>query len=262
MAIRKTLPVILLTLIWALLPAVQTFASVQLGVLARDPEATAVLGLDDRLALHIGYTSEQPLRLRVDTLYHDMPHEVGAVTSPATLQPSGEGESLVWIRYTNPTHIDTLRVTALDAQWQVLASVSVAVDVTWREGVAESPRTPAAWVTAMERSERREQDFTYDPLPKPTESLWDIFFLISVASLPVYLLLQVQMLRRYRKRWRELAIVPLVSLLPLIIFSLIGFGMNLELWVSFLFRCVPFALAYLLVLWLIKRLWSGRLPTR
>ncbi len=253
---------LLVMLVCAFLLIVQPAGAVQLRVLAQDPEAKAVLGLNDRLALHIGYASEQAVRFQVSAMLQGQLLEVGAVTSPAALQPSGEGESLVWIGFANATHIDTVRVTALDAQWQPLESLSVAADVTWRPLEVSLSRTPAAWVKSLEKSERREVDFTYDPLPKPTESLWDVFFLVSVASLPIYLLLQFMMLRNYRKRWRELAAVPLVSLLPLVIFSMIGFGMDLQLWASFLFRCVPFALLYLLVLWVFKRFRPAKLPRR
>lgn len=243
-------------------PISSAVASIQLNVLEQDPENGAVIGLGDHLTLRVSYTSGQPLRFRVDAFREGSILEVGAITNPGTLQPSGEGETLVWIGFSNATHIDGVRITAIDAEWRELEALSVATDVTWRADAASPPRTPAAWVTKLQKSERRESDFTYDPLPKPAESLIDIFFLVSLVSLPVYLLLQVQMLRLYRTRWRELAAVPLVSLLPLILFSLIGFGMNLGLWASFLFRCVPFALLYLLVLWVVKRFWSGKLPAR
>jgi len=257
MCFRKTALFFCLALTATFLLAVQSMAAVQLRVLAQDPESSTTLELGSRLSLHLGYSSDQPLRFRLEALHQNNLHEVGAITNPATLQPSGEGETLVWISFSNATHIDTVRVTALDAQWNRLESTTVATDISWREGTGSLPRTPEAWIGALEKTERREQDYTYDPLPKPTEPLWDLFFLFSVAALPVYLLLQFLMLRRYQTRWRELAAVPLVALVPLIFFSLIGFGMDLGLWASFLFRCTPFALAYLLVLWVVKRFRPG-----
>lgn len=262
MNFRKTVPALFLALACTFLLTIQTVEAVELQVLAQDPEASAELSLGDRLALHIGYNSEQPLRLRAEALREGQLFEVGAVTNPATLQPSGDGEALVWISFSNATHIDTVRVTALDARWQTLESVAVATDVVWRENTGSPPRAAAAWVGPLAKAERRELDFTYDPLPKPGESLWDLFFLLSVAALPVYLLLQFLMLQHYRARWRELAAIPLVSLVPLIVFSLIGFGMDLGLWASFLFRCSPFALAYLLLLWVVKRFRPAKSPVR
>lgn len=258
----KTALLFSLALAGTFLIAAQAMAAVQLRVVAQDPESSTTLDLGSRVSLHIGYSSDQPLRFRIEALYESKIHEVGAITSPATLQPSGEGETLVWISFSNATHIDSVLVTALDAQWDVLESTTVATDFSWREGVGGQPREPAPWVVTLGKTERREHDFIFDPLPKPTEPLWDIFFLCSVASLPIYLLLQFLMLRHYRARWRELAAVPLVALVPLISFSLIGFGMDLGLWTSFLFRCAPFALAYLLLLWVIKRFRTGTSSVR
>jgi uncharacterized membrane protein len=71
-------------------------------------------------------------------------------------------------------------------------------------------------------------------------------------AMPVYLIMQLQMLIRYRGRWQWYATVPLLPIVPLALYSALGLGLSAELWVIFLFRYMSVALIYLAVLWVVK----------
>jgi len=49
--------------------------------------------------------------------------------------------------------------------------------------------------------------------------------------------------------WRNYVIAPLLPIVPLCLYSLVGLGMETAYWIIFLFRYFPAALAYLLIVW-------------
>lgn len=237
----------------------QSPAAPQVEIVATDPAEAAILGFDEQLYLRLAYRSAIPLRFEPRAFFEGEPRTFAARVSHPRLHPPGEGEALAWISFSDPTHIDEVRINLLDAEWRPLDTVSRPVDLRWRTAGPEIARQPAAWVDILSRAERRQMDYVYDPVPQEHGLMTDLMFLITVASAPVYLLLQVQMLRRYRGRWRELSAVPLITAVPLTLYAvLIGFDLDPELWLAFLFRCTPFALLYLLALWLIKRLRTAK----
>jgi hypothetical protein len=115
-------------------------------------------------------------------------------------------------------------------------------------------------VDTLLKSERRKMDFVYDPAPQKFGDLYDIVFLLTIASFPAYILLQLHMLRRYRYRWRELAVIPLFPYMIVAFYALAGLDIERSLQVTFLFRYTPLALLYLVALWLAKRFWQDKLP--
>lgn len=233
---------------------------VQVSLVALDPQTETALGSDELLYVRVQYESGIPLRFQAIATREGMPLEVGAMRNPAVLHAPGSGEALVWVGYANPTHIDAVRVTVLDEAWQELSRLSHDADVTWQGAAAGQPREPAEWVAALLRSEKRKMDYVYDPAPQKYGTLYDIFFFLSLASMPAYLLLQLHMLWHYRYRWRELAVIPLFPYLILAFYALAGLGIETALQVTFLFRYTPLALLYLVCLWLAKRFWQKKLP--
>ncbi|MDT8441594.1 MAG: hypothetical protein RQ723_08025 [Desulfuromonadales bacterium] len=240
---------------WTAPVAATTGPAPQVEVLAIHPPAGTPLAFAERAYLRLGYHSSGPLRFQLRALRSGELHEIGFSASRPTLHVSGDEEALAWLAFDNVSHIDELRIDILDVQWQRLATLSVPTDLVWLEAAVRqaTPRPPAAWVTELERIERRKKDYFFDPAPRRHGTLSDAMFLITVAAAPLYILLQVQMLRLYRRRWRELAMVPLLAAVPLVPFALIvGFDYDIELWLAFLFRATPYALLYLLTLWTVK----------
>jgi hypothetical protein len=226
----------------------------------KDPGVESTLGNDDMLYVLVRYESDIPLRFQAIALRGGAVLEVGAIRNPAALHSQGKGEALVWVGYTNPTHIDAVGVTVLDEEWRELYRLTEPADVTWRGIAAPEPRKPAAWVESLIKAERRKMDFVYDASPQKNEILYDLFFVLSIISIPAYVLLQLHMLRRYNYRWRELASIPLFPYLILAFYVVVGLGIETSQQVTFLFRYTPFAFLYLAVLWVAKRFWQNKLP--
>jgi len=227
-----------------------------------DPVSGSTLAFGEKAYLRVSYSSSAPLRFQVRALRAGEIHEVGFSASKPSLHASGPGKALAWLTFDNATHIDEIRIELLDVQWQKTGTVSLPIDLTWHSATApaeqSSPRQAAEWVSDLGKAERRKQDYFYDPAPVRHGDLNEFMFLVTLISAPLYLVIQAQMLRRYKKRWRELAAVPLVSIFPLILFGLIvGYDLDSSLWLAFLFRATPFALLYLLTLWVIKRIRRG-----
>ena len=237
---------------WQPLASAQTEPGPQVAILALDPVPPAVLAENDRLHLQIHYQSQSPLRLQATALRQGKELEVGLKSNPGYLHTSGEGEALAWLSFSNPTHIDEVQIRVMDIEWQEIDRISTAVEVNWRGHLDGQAKEPADWVKTLTKQERRKLDFVYDPIPNKQESLFDLIFLITVGTTPVYILLQIYMLRKYRGRWRELAAIPMIATVPMLIYALIGLGITTQQWIAIVFRCAPFALAYLVALWLIK----------
>jgi len=243
----------LIVCLCALFASVAAAGPVEFRIVALDPPVTTELATNDKLYLQVAYSSDIPLRFQAEAALHGTKLEAGVVSDPAALHIPGQDEALLWLSFRNPTHIDEVRVTAFDEEWQPLASLSQAVDMTWHDATIGATRQTAPWVDRLLKAERRKLDYVYDPAPRKKEDVYDFFFMVSVLSIAPYVLLQVQMLRRYRGRWRELALAPLITFLPLLMFTLTGAGIDISVWIVFTFRYIPFALLFLVVLWLVKQ---------
>ena len=238
----------------------QTKDNILVELVKLDPEVESSLGNDDRLYALVRYESDEPLRFQAIAMRGGEPLEVGAIRNPAPLHAQGAGEALVWVSYTNPTHIDAVRVTVFDEEWHELFRLAEESNVTWQGIAAEKPREPAEWVSSLIKTERRKMDFVYDPAPEKYGVAHDVVFFITIASIPAYILLQLHMLWRYRYRWRELAVIPIFPYLILAFYFAAGLDIETSLQVTFLFRYTPLALLYLIALWIAKRFWQNKLP--
>ncbi len=92
----------------------------------------------------------------------------------------------------------------------------------------------------------------FDPKAGKQGTLIDAFFVLSLVTIPIYLYLQVRFLRKWRRRWRQLAVIPIVSVTPLLALPVFGLGLDFRLWIIFLFRGMPLALVFLVCVWLAK----------
>jgi hypothetical protein len=238
----------------------QQVENVLVELVSLDPSVESTLGNDDVLYVLVRYESAIPLRFQAIAIREGIPLEVGAIRNPAALHAQGSGEALVWVGYTNPTHVDTVRVSVLNEEWREIYHLSKEADVTWQGSAASEPRKPADWVKPLIKSERRKIDFVYDPSPQKNETLYDILFFLALASCPAYILLQLHMLWRYKYRWRELAILPIFPYVILAFYYAAGLDIETSLQVTFLARYTPLALLYLVALWLAKRFWQNKLP--
>lgn len=238
----------------------QSADNVLVSLASLDPEIESTLGYDDILYVKIRYESDIPLRFQAIAMREGVPLDVGAVKNPAALHAPGSGEALAWVGYTNPTHIDSVRVTVMNEEWRELYQLTKEVNLTWQHVANAEPRKTAEWVNSLIKSERRKQDYVYDAAPQKYGFFYDILFFLTMASIPAYILLQLHMLWHYEYRWRELAFIPLFPYLILAFYFIVGLDIETSLQITFLFRYTPLALLYLVALWVAKRFWQNKLP--
>jgi hypothetical protein len=74
---------------------------------------------------------------------------------------------------------------------------------------------------------------------------WLIGELVMLAA-PAYFFLQVLTVLRYRGRWRLLALVPLLVMVPLALHAGLAFAAGSDLWPVLLILASPIAFLYLL----------------
>lgn len=260
--LKNTFSVIALLLVClcSSLSFAQSADNILVKLVTLDPGVESTLGNQDMLYVLVRYETDIPLRFQAIAMREGAVLEMGAISNPAALHAVGNGEALAWVSYTNPTHIDAVRITVFDEEWRELYRLTAKADVTWQGVAAVKPRKPAEWVESLIKTERRKKDFVYDPEPKKYGTLYDIVFFLTIASIPVYVLLQLYMLWRYRYRWRELAAIPLFPYMIVAFYAIVGLSIETSLLVTFLFRYTPFALLYLVCLWLAKRFWQHKLP--
>lgn len=233
----------------------QTVHAVSFEMAQLDPASEMTLGTNEHLSIKISYDSDEPIRFLASALRHGEKREVGAIFSSAGLHSSGKADALAWISFANPTHIDKVVVTAYDEAWNRLDSKTVPTNIRWSGALVDSPREPTKWVLTLQKKERLKRDYMFDSEPERPETASDIIFILSLLSIPTYIFLQIRMLRRYSQRWRELATVPLVTSLPLVLYAFsVGIGFNLRLWPPFFMYFMLASCFYLLMLWAIKKI--------
>lgn len=255
------LMVCLLIADWSVLDRLaQSNDDVLVEIAAVDPAGKATLGIEEKLFVKVNYESGIPLRFQALAMRNGSALEFGAIKNAGLLHPSGKGEALAWVMYLNTTHVDGVRLTVFNEQWQQLYQLTERVDVTWQEGANNPTRPQAEWVKPLTRAEKRLTDFFYDPAPRQFEAVYEIFFYVNLAAIPVYILLQLHMLYRYRYRWRELAMIPLLPYLIVGFYVLVGLHIDRSLLITFLFRYTFCALLWLAAVWLAKRFWQDKLP--
>lgn len=248
--------ILLITLLASL--ATSTFADEKAPVRATfkvveiDPMLDATIATSDRLYLRISYESPGPIRFLPEA-YRQGEVQQGAFANSTPPYDRGQGEALAWVGFARPIRIDEIRITAYDMEWQPLATVSTRSVATWESQENGQPREPAEWVGPLLKHHRQIFDNAFDPQPEKPEPLFDIFFLFSFMALPLYLLMQAQMLIRYRGRWQWYASAPLLPMVPLGLYTALGLGLSTSLWIIFLFRYTTVALLYLLIVWAIRR---------
>jgi len=220
-------------------------------IIAVDPAADATLAAGDRLYLHVSYNSAVPVRFAAEAWYRETLQK-DAFASSTPPYDAGRGEAIAWIGFPRPTRIDEIRVTAYDMGWQELGTRFIEAATAWERRESNQPREPAAWVNPLLKQHRHMFDNTFDPQPEKPAPLFDAFFLLSFMAMPLYLLMQLQMLIRYRGSWQGYAAAPLLPMVPLGLYSAFGLGLSSEQWIIFLFRYMTIALIYLAILWVVK----------
>jgi hypothetical protein len=136
-----------------------------------------------------------------------------------------------------------------------LASTELGVDLTWTG--APDPHAPRPdWVTTLEREQNARisdelKQFQEGPL------MWFGTALIAIMPMTViaFILLQVTALWKWRGKWRIAALASAMPMALVIAYTVYGAAAGGNLFPLVLLFSSPPALVYLLVLFVIKRIW-------
>jgi hypothetical protein len=241
--------------------ALQVFAqpspAISFRIVETDPSSRMTLGARQPFYLRIAYKSAVPVRFRAQGYSQGALTERGASYNPAPVYPAGDGEAVAWLAFGGEVRIDEIRVTAHDERWREVASEAFPTDVSWNAAAPRPSRLPAPW--ARELSDA-QQVMTSTALPAPGDggALGGLLISLMMGSIPAYLVVQAFMLLRYRGGWRKAAMVPLVGMVPLGLYTLVALLAGANLWPLMAIFLTPIALAYLVALWIVK-LVAGRL---
>jgi hypothetical protein len=220
---------------------------------AVDPAGTSSLGRGDAVSVRLAYRSAVPVRFRLAAFARGEPI-TDAQSNPLPLYPAGQGEAIAWLARQRPGYVDELRVGVLDAQWQPLDELSLGVSLFWEGEPPSAPRTAPPWVARLNAVQQAM--VSADAAARPNEPGFDGASVVVMAmgwSVPVYLVLQIVMVRRYRGGWRRAALAPLLLTVPLAVYTAGAFAAGSNLWPLMLILLTPVACLYLLALWLLRR---------
>ena len=149
-----------------------------------------------------------------------------------------------------------MRITAYGADWTPLATVSYPVSAEWWGSPAG--RTRAAWASALNA---QQQSMASSAMASSTDDGDDVGIGILVAlaflTVPAYIVLQLILLLRYSGGWRIAAALPLIGMVPLLIYTLFALVMGSNLWPLMAIFLTPFAFFYLLAVLALRRFGSG-----
>lgn len=217
-----------------------------LEVLEADPPAGAVLPFNGSQSLKIAYTAAEPIRIQAEGYFQGV--AVKDISNPSPVYPAGEGEGIVWISYRTAQQIDEIKVTASDARWKALTTVSIPHVASWHPGAASLPADP--WVSKLNAI---QQTMIRDSVSQSHSSdsvLWTLLPAILFLSVPGYLVLQIVSLKL--DGWKSLSCLPLLAMIPLLAYTVYAYAMQSNLWPLLLIFASPVALIYLLALRLVK----------
>lgn len=221
---------------------------VRLTLAETDPALPATLARWQLLALRIHYETDQPIRI-------DARGSVGGTYEPIenggmSTVDSGSGDVLVWFRSGDTARFDGMTIRAESpSTGRVLATLVVPFDAQW-SGVPTTPPPPRAeWVTQMlDANAARGQTDYQRMMARSSAGIGALLAPLLGASVIAYVVLQLVTLVRYRGRRRRLALIPLVPMGCVIIYTLVALGRGSNLFPLVLLFTAPFGALYLLTL--------------
>jgi hypothetical protein len=231
-------------------------AEISARIAAMDPAATQTLGRGDKLSVRLSYESTEPLRFTVKGFAGGTP-VTGVHSNPAPLYPAGQGDAIVWLRLIDSGYLDEVHVQILDAQWQVRDVLSAPVSLFWEDGSGSMPRTAASWVASLDAAQQAMVSSAAQARSDETDAGGSLLVMLMGWSIPAYLILQIYMVSAYRGGWRKAALVPVLLMIPLALYTLYALLAGSNLWPLMLLFLTPLAFLYLVAVGIFKAL-AGR----
>jgi len=194
--------------------AVGARAETELRVLATHPAGDRVtLGKDQTFYVHIGYTTDEPVKIWARPYFKGQ--EVTAGSNPSRSH-TGSGEALGWFFFMEPgEQVDEIRITAGDgtnAGTRLIATHPVRI--TGSDRPAASTSEPDWLVTLSQQEERLQREEFEKRASTPPNAGDTVFFggfMLAVAALGIGgVAAPLWAIRRWRGGWRVAAAVPAV----------------------------------------------------
>jgi hypothetical protein len=238
------------TVLALLLPcsaAAQSAGTPTLELIDSDPGQDAILSIGQPLYLRFRYRSDIPIHILLSGSYRgDLVR--GFSHGSEELFPAGSREATVWLSYPRGVSIDQVQVrlwnankarvaTAvfpIRAQWSEANETSEAAERVTKSWVAELP--PGQRARMAERESRASEAGGFDP--------FDLIFL----CVPGYFLLQAALTLGTSGSWRKASLVPAVIMAPIVVFTVLAFAAQSNLWPMVLLLSAPLGFLYLAVL--------------
>jgi hypothetical protein len=235
-----------------LMTSVLAHADTRVQVLESDPGSPATLGHWERFHLRIAYEADRPIRVRADA-YHGN-DRVTEMTSGSPRYEPGQGEALFWFAWTRPQRVSHIMVWAEEEQGKAIARADFPVELTSTGQRTTSQRARPEWVTLMlaERDRRTREEFQ-ERMNRPAPWWESVLFTLVMWSIPLYFIVQIVVLLRWRGGWRKAAGIPAALMLLVLGHAIFALFAGSNLFPLGLIFTAPLALLYLLVLMVLKR---------
>ncbi|HEX5055590.1 MAG TPA: hypothetical protein VFX02_03745 [Gammaproteobacteria bacterium] len=138
-----------LLMVLALLPPWAFAQTVGVEVVQVDSPPENTLHSGEPLYVRLKYKSNQPLRFQLVGYSGGANVDKPAALNPAPAYPTGEGEALAWIAYTDKVDIDEFRIQAYDKDWNIVQEISAPMEMHWSGMPVRTWRQPAQWVQEL-----------------------------------------------------------------------------------------------------------------
>lgn len=244
-----------LFLVFALLSftsPVHPASEVSVRILQTDPPSGTELDGREPLYVRIAYESDVPLRFQARPYRDGQPVSRSAAYNPSPAYRAGRGETVAWVSFDDATVIDEIRVKVSDGQWQPVSTVSRRIDIRWNGVMPAQWRTPADWVERLSGAQQQMVSQAALESGSGSSGGGDLLIPLMGLSVPGYLLLQIWFLASWRDGWRKAAMVPLLVMIPLTLYTVFALMAGSNLWPLALLFLAPIAFASLCVLGLVR----------
>jgi hypothetical protein len=162
--------------------------------------------------VHLGYRSDQPVRIWVRPYFEGK--QVNAGSNPSRIHPAGSGEALGWFFLSDPgAQVDELKVTAGDGSNNATPVVATfRVSIASDDAPADSAAQPA-WLASLRAADQTAQRADYEKAVSTPPSGGDIalfkgFMLAMFALGLIGFAGPAWGLWRWRGGWRMAALLP------------------------------------------------------
>jgi hypothetical protein len=237
-----------LLLLFAACASTAHASAARLEVIATDPSESTTLPFGANVNVHVHYVADQPVRVQAKGLLAGEPVPGAMNASPA--YDAGEGDALAWISFREHAYVDSVRVTLGDANWKTLAVHDIPIYVDWRADAP--PHAEAAWVGPLRDDQQARITEGWRQSASADDGGGGLFLMLLTLSIPGYIALQVIAWARWKGGWRWAALVPLVGMGAVFVYTLFALLAGSNLWPLMLLFLSPLACAWLLVAFLAR----------